>query len=882
MLRFIGILLVILLVLPMVATAGYIEMDTVSTFPFYLDSYDTLLISGTVYLDHVAFHWDYYGDPVDDSASRPWKDACFIANESSTGIVIMGDGGGDDVIQTDSTGSSFFWAKNCSDFTFKDFTITPYEPVDTGETGVSGYQAGTGHFYFDAQDGATFTNINFILGGYGGYCITTINTSTNFVIDSCNFYNYIWGYYSRCSYSASSMVFDGSDPGIDTSSYDYVVSNCTSFTAPHSWGKFGGKLHIFNNYIVTDAHNWYYDNPGGNFCETSVDPFGIALRNAKPGTKVHDNVIRSGTDHEGGGGIFIERCHGTADEPIEIYDNNVDVWNGWNDYEYNNGGWVFGTFSRSAPRYIWYHDNWVRVTIDTLGHAEHLKDSTRAIGRVGNAAKFEFGSYESGGVTYSGDSCKIYNNTFIVRPLTGGTVGYALEFQNSVGQHQEFYNNNFHGSLGIIKGGTENGTGGGMRMWDCNLYWDTSTYSQKSYTYEINRSTRYNYDNIFKDNVYDTNVDYQDIELYCASGYRAELSVVSTYNVFVRGTNGLPVSNADVHIENGYGQTWDGSTSSNGNFNQELTVWYESYLTADSTNFNDFTITVSKGEENPDTTEIVRTIEVSADSKLDTVDLDVLGDGVWSTETVNSLASLSVDSLINDSPGETDTITITYTTTSQTFDSNGTVVFAWSTTTYPSDIADSNISATYYNDTTISFNIVIDGTEDYTLWVSAWVVGATPDDRSSVSHANREFNDVPLVTLPIDSLRIDSVLNDYEDQLDTIEFYIATDTQTLSGNPIVILAWSLSAYPDDPADTTSGGMSFAYAVDSTWLVGTSGISGTETYTFYLTAWVYDETNGLSTPLTASKTFTAAPEPRRARNRVSAGKYTGNLIIKERD
>jgi hypothetical protein len=856
-------LLLIFLLLPVLASGAYIEFDTL-TLPYETAAnYDTIVVNG----------------------SRTVTVASFL-KINKVGVVLMGDStGAEDTIFTPASGGrGLYFSYGNRNCIVKNLTIAIDSPVDTGVQGNTGTQTYSANTYVDDGNNLIFRNVNFVTGGYNGHNVTTAGNTHNVLFDNCNFTSKVWGFESRCDYDGSPLLLQGNLPSLD-SGYHYTMYQCSVLVSPHSGVKASGKQHIYESYFIVDAHNWYY--PGaetsGGICDNSVDPFAISCRGTRAGSRIHDNVIRSGTQFEGGQGIFIERCFGLPGDSIHIYDNNIHVHNGPNRYERTNGGWAFGMFSRSGPKYTAVYDNYVRVDVDS-------DSSTTWIGRIGHGAKFEFTAVDTSSV--AGDTVyvdsigytTVERNIFEVYTLsdTGSQTGVGMSRQQTIDNLGNiFRENDIGGGYHVIEIGTDNGTGGGIQMDACSLYWGGG-YPQKTYTYMFRRQNRYNYDNVFTDMAYGTDVSDTSIDLTSVppnSGYEHEISLASTYKVYARGNNDSAIVGANVYVEDQYDNSWSGVTGSNGLKEQEVTYWFEAYYGTDSTAFNPCSVWVWLDSDSSGTVQVFeKTIGHLDSSKVDTVDFDVAGTGSWDAEEVNQLSAFSADSVYND--GAVDTIEVTTTTTAQTFDSNGTIVLAWSSSTYPSDISDSDLVITYHADSAIVTNITFDGTETYTLYISAWVVGATSGDVSDRSITSIEFTAGSTSTDPLLSLSVDSLHNDYtgESELDSFRITFSTDTQTLEDSPIIVLAWSTSGYPSALSDTTSGGTSFAYVADSSgWVVDVGAFDGTETYTIYVRGWVYDGTSGTSTPVGDTKLFTAAEEPDAENSQMKSGIAAGGII-----
>ena len=867
-------LIILLLLVPVLASATYIEVDTLSIPYTTAANYDTLVVSGAVYT----------------TGSEP-----IIINK--IGCILMGDGGGDDTLYLDEdgeTGVRLKWGnRNC---VIRDLCISITNPVDTGASGVTGSQSGGNQLYVDDGNNLIIENCQFINGGFNNRNIYSAGGTHNVVFRGCKFISNMWGFSDRCLYTGCPIMLQGTLPDLD-SGYHWEMVSCTLLNSPHVGVRMSGVARIESCYVAPDARNFYYGTDDGDFCHVEVDPFAIVLRGMRGTSTCANNTIRSGTTYGGSQGIFMERCTVYYPDSTKVYNNDVLVHNGWNWYEYANYGWTFGGFSRSAARNLHVYDNVFRIKVDTIGNDGHQVQYGRAIGTRGSGLKMEVGAVwiscrvgdpfdsctilglsDSDSILYSGDSVFVSNNIIEVLSESEGADGRAFEYASGEDDYIEVWNNTIIGGSRIIQGGTDNGRGCNAFIHDNTLGWDTTGYGSHEYTYALDRGNRNNIGNIARDQIYGDGVVDTSFFHYNSGGYENEISLQSTYKVYARGNNDSAVVGANVHVEDSYGNTWSGVTGSNGLKEQVVTYWYEVYLGSDSTAFNPFTVTAWLDSDSAGTVQSFdTTIRWSEASKTDTFDFDVAGTGSWDAEEVANLVSLSVDSLQNDAPGEFDTIAIMYTTSAQTFDSNGYVVLAWSTSSFPSSISDSDLVVAYSANTTDTVYIVVEGTENYTIYVSAWVIGAVPEDQSGRSIDSELFTAADLATLDLVSLSVDSLFNNHTLDLDSFQISFSTDTQTLSDNPTVIIAWSTTSSPDALSDTASGGTSVVYVADSSWVLDLGNIDQTEPYTLYVTAWVYDETNGLSNPTSAYVDFAGATIER-VPLIMRSGRYTGGIRV----
>ena len=595
------VLLLAGLLVPATVSARQVSL-TSSDLPYTASTAnDTLTISGT---------------KITSNGSGILIEAANVVLNFGTDTLVFGNDG-----SNSKYGLKFKWGnRNCKVI---GGVILHGDPVSTGSPGVIVGPSGTMGVYVDDGDNLIFQGTSFIVGGHNGRCVYSAGASHNVTFDGCKFWNYTWGYTSRCDYQGAVMNLQGTLPSLDTG-YHWAVVRCSVFTGPHAGVKVGGKALVHDNYIKLDARNHYYDHPGGNFCETSVDPFAIAGRNLRGGSMIYNNVIRSGSQYEGCGGIFLERALGSIDDTIKVFSNDIYVWNGRNDYEYTNGGWVFGTFWRSAPTYIHFYSNRIRVKVDD-------DESTTAIGKVGHAGKFEFGSFESDGVMYTGHDCLIENNILEVEIDGTTTTTVGLSMQQTYGGVNEnilFRNNRISGGDNIVELGTDNGTGGNLDMRACTLSFTGNESSR--HTWSVNRGNRNNIENYVRDIVYQGSAVDTDIYMYTTAGYECELTLMRTLKVFVKGNNNLPVTGANVTVTNNYGQTVLSGVSDSGIVKGAVAYHYESYNGVDSTNFNDFNISVSRNGET-----VNSTITVGPDYGFDRDTLQLTnstGSGEWGSE----------------------------------------------------------------------------------------------------------------------------------------------------------------------------------------------------------------------------------------------------------
>jgi hypothetical protein len=736
-------LLILLILLPCVSY-GVTKQLTQEMLPYSTSANDTLIISGAI-----------------TSPSAP------VITVQSSNVVIMGDGGNDDTLYGPASGGIIVRTRWVSsqpqNFALKDLTVSVTNPVTEGEVGVTGTQTGTYALWLDDCNKARITNVSLVIGGYNGNVLYTNGVCRDLAFDDVRFFSYVWGYADRCLYYGSVSKFNASFAAMEgDQEYDATFQNCKIYSAPHAGLYVRGKILIEDCLFYGDARNHYYSHPGGNFCETSVDPFAIALRNGEAGTVIRRNNFYAGhveyedaidtaqsntgnytitQSYEGTQGIFVERTVGTETDSVEIYDNYLYISNGPNDYEHGIGGSIiggrqagecYGTFWRSGPQYISFHDNTIIILVDS-------DTTTTWIGRAGFGAKPEH-TVESC-CPSPGDNSFVdnYIEVITLTPDTGLTRGVAyVTARNAPNGPMVVRHNTFLGSAYILEWGDAN-MGGGNSILDSNILGWGSGYPVKEHTIFMGSAVeRYGQENYIFDNTYGTGVDWEDISII-AQDEDIELTVQSTYRVFVRGYSGNPVIGANVYFEDAYGNSWSGVTGTNGLVGELVSIRYDSYHGGDSLLFNDFTTSAWYGT---DSVTVTKTVGVTEASKTDTITLTTIeGTGTWDAAEVINLTSCSIDSLHNDYLLELDSIEINYTTGAQTYDSGGYIILAWSYDSYPTSASEWLYGGTFIdytaNDTAVYYMVnknpsdTADVTEPYTLYLSYWVRGETEFDLSS-------------------------------------------------------------------------------------------------------------------------------------------------------
>jgi len=478
-----------------------------------------------------------------------------------------------------------------------------------GGTILHGSQSGNGNngIFVSLCHDILVRNTDVIVHGVNGHCVASASIGApgvyNFEIDGGDYWNNCHGYSSRCMYDGAAIRLWSNTYG-GHGEYHYRIHNLTIHTSPGQGIMFQGRdqggnsslVRVHDNTITCDARNSVYSSYSGT-CNSAANPYAIALLKCAPGSMVNNNTVRSGTDYGGGRGILVENCLGTADNPIEIYNNDVRVHEGPN-VEYGEGGTpihalrVRAIDGNSINHIHVHHNSFVSIGDNDLG-TSHTGSSVMAL-------------------RYSDESSTsriiIEENLFRGEALDDGVPCKAVVFDYANSGGLVMRHNRIESNGILVKYGDNNS---GARRID--LMGDTLNILTPAYdgqTYHVGHlSNGWNCtDNYACDIVYEGAASESDINM--ANGGTLELGLQRNLTVYVEGRNDLPVYDAGVTVTNNYGQTvLSGTTDASGRLNGVVTYWWEQRSGGDSTNFNDFTIRVIKGN---DSTITSRTINAAS------------------------------------------------------------------------------------------------------------------------------------------------------------------------------------------------------------------------------------------------------------------------------
>jgi len=440
-------------------------------------------------------------------------------------------------------------------------------------------------------------SINMEVRGFNGRCVYIQGRSVyNVELAYSKMWSGVTGFSNRCQYNAPVVkATDLYSSSLSSAGALYHVSIHDNTITDGPWmgiavlsyegsGNYAKSL-IYNNRITTDARNDFYLSYSGT-CYSSSNPYGIGLRHVAAGTQCYNNTIRSGNERGGNRGILIEYGNGTADEPIEIFGNNIDVHEGPN-VEYGSSLPLHGMRIRYRNRYLHVYNNTIIGTGDNLS-------STTAYGSIVHALRYSWAIDNAHNL--------FEHNHIIAKANTPGVTMEAvtMEFDDVASSYHDttthFIDNRIESQGTLLQFGNTNGGGGGMNFSGDTLSFLSPTYSPETFSVGWLGNGWDCEDNSATDLVYENNASYDDIHF--SSGGTADMTIRKTIRLTVRGNNDIVIPGATVAIRNGYGhQVASGLTNSAGKFAAPVTYLFESRTSADSTAFNDFTVSVQKGSD---------------------------------------------------------------------------------------------------------------------------------------------------------------------------------------------------------------------------------------------------------------------------------------------
>ncbi len=434
-----------------------------------------------------------------------------------------------------------------------------------------------------------------IVNGIDGRCISSSSVGPpgiyNFEIDGGDYWNNCHGYDSRCMYDGAAIRLWSNTYG-GYGDYHYKIHDINIRNTPGQGMMFQGrdqenngtKVLLYNNHITCDARNDTYSSYSGT-CNSSANPYGIALLKGAPGSRIYNNTIVSGNNYGGGRGILIENTLGEAGNWVEVYDNYVDVHEGPN-VEYGEGGTSVHALRVRAIDGL--DIDYIKIYNNTFIGTGDANTSTDNYNR--GVATLRYSD------SYGTDNIVIENNTFRAKSLTSGVESLAAVFDYANSGGLKFKGNRIEGDGTLVKFGYNNSGAKNICIEGGTLSFLSPVYDAQ--TYHIGH-LRNNWDcsnNSACDVNYENGADDKDITL--ALGGNLEFELQNKVTVNVKGYNNLPVPSASVKIINNYGRNIiNNYTLSSGSTDGKVTYLFEQRIGSDSLYYNPFRVIVKKGND---------------------------------------------------------------------------------------------------------------------------------------------------------------------------------------------------------------------------------------------------------------------------------------------
>jgi len=443
-------------------------------------------------------------------------------------------------------------------------------------------------------------DVNAVVRGYNGMVYEAKGPHVyDLEIRGGRFRSEVTGFDSRCDFDAPVIKINHIENGMLTANgaTDHLeVNGVVIDGGPHVgilvYAEAGdyGTVKIHDCSIMTDMRNDFYPTYSG-ICYSAANAYGIFVSAVYPGTEIYNNTITSGTEYGGNRGIYVGVGYGTADNPIRIYGNYVDVHEGPG-VEMGDQNPAHGLRIRYRPQYIDVFNNTFICTGDndpnttSYGIGVHpVRLSTNSSGthvtirnNIIEARSLSSSGVQCNGVTFDGID---YPNTFFLEGNVIRSAGTIYKY----------------GEIGTQSNGP---TG-------VSIVGDTVSFLPNP----INPVTYYlghlsnNWictQNKACDVVYLGDAAFNDITFSSDTDTPRDILIQETVDLTVIGNNGLVVTGADVTVRNNRGQTFTGVSNNMGKFSRVVNMWYESSSAPDTTNYNNFFIQVAKAGDIWDTT----------------------------------------------------------------------------------------------------------------------------------------------------------------------------------------------------------------------------------------------------------------------------------------
>ena len=493
------------------------------------------------------------------------------------------------------------------------------DPTDTNTNGMTCYLPA-------AARNITFQGTHFVTSGYNYHCVSPgdAGTGNDWYLndfDTCRFTAKGTGYTSRCHANGAAVKYTETiSATAGAAEYLAKFYRCIFDTC------YGGGMFLTgsttNGYIVrgcsvvVDNRNDFYTYPSGNACYGTANNGPLTLTWSGPGTIIDSNYFMADTNWGGTDlGMLIQTCWGTAETPLEITANYVDVHSG-PDANYGDIN-SKAIKTRYTNKHLNIHDNYFKSSCASTG------DSYCPI-----TVCVEIEAFYDVGADFANqrgpDSNVVYrNNTIIatglddgitsaiaVRTSTTDTMGYTYKEAGN-----RFVGNEIHTpDRAYNLGGYDNYYDGGAAFQaDSNTVVFDTTYDGIPHWLVYGQWQMNHTGSVIADGIY---TDDYDTSIYL-SIYLGDLSVAisRTFDILITDSSDTPLEGAIVEITNNYSQLiGTDTTGADGLVHIPCVYWKEYYIAGDSMAYNPIDYIVIYDN---DTTE-VENFTLAHDSYTDT------------------------------------------------------------------------------------------------------------------------------------------------------------------------------------------------------------------------------------------------------------------------
>ncbi|HET6455556.1 MAG TPA: hypothetical protein VFI02_14215 [Armatimonadota bacterium] len=451
----------------------------------------------------------------------------------------------------------------------------------------------------------------------------------------------------------------------------YVYSTYTGIMARDNAGVTGGLKVIFDSdSVVIDARNDLYSYPSGNDMQSTANAVGIAVDYAGPGSQISNNVVLADSAFAGCDiAIGLQFSLGGAGEAndIDVYNNVTNTHRGFDSwYGHLN---CKGVKWRGNNEHVHFYDNDITVSADG-------DDETPWRGPSAYACNLMFVYYEG-----PPDSFLIVeNNSFTAIDVDGGSIyaedggvdsaagtgcaAYRLESaEEESGNWTMFTHSLFryntatsdHVTFSISSAQYDGAAHNWYIQGDTVVKGDNARDDFKVYQYGWGSKGGGGIGSRFIDIIYENGASPDDSE-FVSGASQADYRLVRTLNIYVKGSNGLPVVGADVWAVNAYGDTVLQAVTDSGGlatdpdtlgtatvyqvYDNHVVVRFVSQTETDSTAFGPF---VLGGQYDADSTENDSyVVSLTAPLVGDTLTLSLTaGTGEWEDAPAEESANLT-------------------------------------------------------------------------------------------------------------------------------------------------------------------------------------------------------------------------------------------------